>query len=234
MPVKKTSTKTASANPATKKPKTATKSASKAPRGKKITRKESLQTPANAELVSNPQAIEVLKPLEGKRTSRNKNMSSVQDALQAKKMLLESATPKQLEKLGQVPDYLNTARTASSPYNYLPQRLLPDPETLENLLDTYFQVEIAPSIISLCVFLGISRDNLMDCIEGISCKDVSILMQKAVDRIEAKICRGMMLGYFHPIGSIFYLKNAFGYTDRQEREDKSVASVEVNIKTQED
>lgn len=148
------------------------------------------------------------------------------DAERATAQLMQGITPAKLSKLSEVPDYLKD----SKPSKNIGWRTLGDSWQVQNQLEEYFSIEIAPSIVSMCVYLGISKNTLYNILNGNSYKDLVSVFEIAVDRIESNVVRGMTLGYLHPIGSIFYLKNNHGYSDNKGNEkDSKVSSVQVNI-----
>lgn len=150
-----------------------------------------------------------------------------EEANELKTRLTKGLSDNKLEAIEEVPKYLKELK---EPRTFVDQRVLPNLEETTKLLDTYFQVEPVPTVVSLCVFLGISRDILYDTLEGRSNKDLTLVMQKAVDKVESTLVRSMILGKFNTIGCIFYLKNAFGYKDREnEGRTENIAAVQVNV-----
>lgn len=166
-----------------------------------------------------------LPAIEGK--TRSVRAYTDEEANELKARLTEGLTDTKLEAIEEVPKYLKELK---EPRTFVDQRVLPNLEETVKLLDTYFEVEPVPTVVSLCVFLGISRDILYDTLEGRSNKDLTLVMQKAVDKVESSIVRAMILGRFNTIGCIFYLKNAFGYKDRENVDrTENIAAVQVNV-----
>ena len=161
-----------------------------------------------------------------KITPSKPKVSKASQKVQSTAQLLQGITPAKLEKLAKIPTYIKD----SKPSKMLGVRHLEDVWIVAEQLDKFFEIEIAPSIVGLAVYLGISKNTLYKILAGDIYKDLEDLMQIAVDRIEANVVRGMLNGYLQPVGSIFYLKNNHGYSDNKGAErDSNISAVQVNI-----
>ncbi len=89
------------------------------------------------------------------------------------------------------------------------------PEQLEELIESYFtdcrEREEPPFITELCVWLDTSRKVLL---EYENKPEFSNTIKRAKQRCEAAIEKGMMTNKMNATGSIFNLKNNYGWEER--------------------
>lgn len=89
-------------------------------------------------------------------------------------------------------------------------------EELDNLIESYFadckERGEPPFFVELCVWLDTTRKTLLEYEEKDEFRNS---VKRAKARCEAAIEKGMLTNKFNATGSIFNLKNNYGWEDRQ-------------------
>ena len=102
-------------------------------------------------------------------------------------------------------------------------------EQVEERIRLYFEYsmenDLKPTVEGLALALGVSRSTLWDWETGRSRAQVSSsrsdMVKKAKDYIAFMMSDAVMSGKVNPVAWIFYAKNYFGMTDKQEIEVKA-------------
>lgn len=87
-------------------------------------------------------------------------------------------------------------------------------------LDICEQNDMKPSVAGYALALGISRQELWNIVTGKRVKPPAVvdLLKRAYHLLNAQMEDYMQNGRINPVSGIFLMKNAFGYTDKQEIE----------------
>jgi hypothetical protein len=93
------------------------------------------------------------------------------------------------------------------------------PEELDKKIDAYFELckknNEKPMITGLAVYLDTSRETLREYKER---PEFVYSIKKALDRCEMAVEKNLLEGKVNPTGSIFVLKNNYGWRDKTEQE----------------
>lgn len=114
--------------------------------------------------------------------------------------------------------YLNHSLRLS----HLPKVNMAVTEEVAQRVDEYFRIcaeeDMKPSVSGLALALDIDRVNLWQYRAGQRGKNPEVVnvLKKAMSILEVQMTDYMLNGKVNPIPSIFYMKNHFGYQDKQE------------------
>lgn len=98
------------------------------------------------------------------------------------------------------------------------------PEAVAERTTTYLDIceqnDMKPSVAGYALALGISRQELWNIVTGKRVKPSAVvdLLKRAYHLLNAQMEDYMQNGRINPVSGIFLMKNAFGYTDKQEIE----------------
>lgn len=123
----------------------------------------------------------------------------------------------------------------------LPKIDLDDDKAVEDRINYYFryceQEGLKPVVEGLALALGVSRSTLWDWEVGRSRADVgssrSDMVKKAKEYIAYMMSDGVMNGKVNPVAWIFYAKNYFGMSDKQEIEVKAAGGLSPTLSPEE-
>ncbi|MDD5135048.1 MAG: terminase small subunit [Phycisphaerae bacterium] len=94
-------------------------------------------------------------------------------------------------------------------------RIFDTPEQMQEAIDNYFKKDKRPTVCGLCIALGFTNRHALTNYEGYG-KEFYATIKKAKFRIERFLEDNLYNN--KPTGTIFNLKNNFGWQDKQEFE----------------
>ena len=98
------------------------------------------------------------------------------------------------------------------------------PEAVTERTTTYLDIceqnDMKPSVAGYALALGISRQELWNIVTGRRVKPSAVVdvLKRSYHLLNAQMEDYMQNGRINPVSGIFLMKNAFGYTDKQEIE----------------